>query len=84
MKKTFLAALGLAGACAACCSIPIALTLFGGLSAAGATAWFLGSPMAQLAVMGVAAALLLAAAGAWRARRARARCLTGTCECKAS
>lgn len=37
MKKTALAALGVAGACAACCAIPIALPLVGGLSVVGLT-----------------------------------------------
>lgn len=35
MKKPVLAALGVAGACAACCAIPLAIPLLGGLSFAG-------------------------------------------------
>jgi hypothetical protein len=74
MKKPLLAALGLAGACAACCALPVALTLVGGLSMAGAAAWIMGSVMAQLAVVGVAAAQLAGGAAVWRARRARQTC----------
>lgn len=36
MKKPVLAVLGVAGACAACCAIPLAIPLLGGLSLAGA------------------------------------------------
>src|SRR5690349_9639120 len=39
MKKPLLAAAGLAGACAACCAIPLAIPLLGGLSAAGLLGW---------------------------------------------
>lgn len=35
MKKPVLAVLGVAGACAACCAIPLAIPLWAGLSAAG-------------------------------------------------
>jgi threonine/homoserine/homoserine lactone efflux protein len=74
MKKPLLAVLGLAGACAACCSIPLVLTLVSGLSAAGVATWIVGSQTAQLAVVGVGAVLLVGGVGVWRARRARANC----------
>ncbi len=69
MKKTLLAALGLAGACVACCSIPIALTLVSGLSAAGLVAWLADSLTAQTA-LAIATALLAAGLGfgMWRAK----------------
>lgn len=35
MKKPVLAVFGVAGACAACCAIPLAIPLWAGLSAAG-------------------------------------------------
>ena len=73
MKKTLLAVLGLAGACAACCTIPIVLTLVGGLSVAGVAAWIAGNQAAQLAVAGLGAVLLVGI-GVWRARRAGVNC----------
>lgn len=75
MKKPILAVLGLAGACAACCSIPIALTLVSGLSAAGVASWVSGDQTAQIAVAGLA---LLAGVGiwVWRSRRADTSCAT--------
>lgn len=73
MKKPILAAFGLVGACAACCSIPIALTLVSGLSAAGAASWILGNQAAQFAVAGLAA-LAVVGIGVWRSRRAGASC----------
>lgn len=39
MKKPLLATLGLAGACVACCTIPLAIPLFGGAAALGLTSW---------------------------------------------
>lgn len=73
MKKPVLAVLGLAGACAACCSIPIALTLVSGLSAAGIASWVLGNQTAQIAVAGLAA-LVVVGIWVWRSRRADAGC----------
>lgn len=35
MKKPVLAVLGVAGACVACCTIPLAIPLFGGAAALG-------------------------------------------------
>jgi hypothetical protein len=78
MKKPALAALGVAGACAACCAIPLALPLVGGLSVVGLTGlgtslfftdYGLMAAMAGLAVAGVAGALV------WRRlRRKPAAC----------
>lgn len=39
MKEPVLATLGLAGACVACCTIPLAIPLFGGAAALGQTSW---------------------------------------------
>lgn len=39
MKKPLLATLGVAGACVACCTIPLAIPLFGGAAALGLTSW---------------------------------------------
>ena len=39
MKKPLLATLGLAGACVACCTIPLAIPLVGGTVALGLTSW---------------------------------------------
>jgi hypothetical protein len=72
MKKTALATLGVAGACAACCAIPIALPLVGGLSVLGLTG--LGTSLffadygwvLALAVLAVAA---MVGALAWRSLR---------------
>jgi hypothetical protein len=75
MKKPILAVLGLAGACAACCSIPIALTLVSGLSAAGVASWVLGDPTAQIAVVGLAF-LITVGIWVWRSRRAACSCAT--------
>lgn len=67
MKKPALAALGVAGACAACCAIPLALPLVGGLATVALTGlgtslfftdygWVLAA--AVLALAGVAGALV--------------------------
>lgn len=75
MKKPLLAALGLAGACVACCTVPLALTLVGGLSAAGLAgglgAWWAGHWGAWAAVATVL--ILAASARVWWVRRANAR-----------
>lgn len=39
MKKPVLTALGVAGACVACCTIPLAIPLLGGAAALGLTSW---------------------------------------------
>lgn len=73
MKKPILAVLGLAGACAVCCSLPIAMSLFGVLSMAGVGTFFWGSPTAQIVAAGLIA-LALAVAGIWWSRRRNAVC----------
>ncbi|MES2936870.1 MAG: hypothetical protein V4864_04255 [Pseudomonadota bacterium] len=82
MKKPALAAMGLIGTCAACCTIPLALPLLGGLSAAGLASidWScltVGGELAA-AMAGVSAAGLVIAGVWWFRRRkaAAARCAT--------
>lgn len=71
VKKPIWAALGLAGACVACCTVPLGLTLVGGLSVAGVAGWLLndGSGLATGAT--VAALVVGVSAALWRTRRAR-------------
>ena len=74
MKKPILAAVGLAGACVACCSIPIALTLVSGLSAAGLAGWVVGDLTGQIAAAGLGVVVI---GGMWAwLRRAKAGCAT--------
>lgn len=80
--KPFNAILGLAGACAACCAIPLAAPLLGGLAAGGLIARFeVGSDLiAALGVAGLAALLI------WRYRRSRRAAdesAGGACGCAA-
>lgn len=56
MKKTIYAVLGLAGACAACCAIPIAWPMFAGASLAGAAGWAVGD--SKLLIAGAAAGIV--------------------------
>ena len=72
MKKPILATLGIAGACAACCAIPIVLPVLSGLSVAGLLS-FDGiraalTPSVLAAVAGAAVALAVGA-GLWISRR---------------
>jgi hypothetical protein len=39
MKKPVLTTLGVAGACVACCTIPLAIPVLGGAAALGLTSW---------------------------------------------
>ena len=79
MKKPLLTTIGLAGACAACCAVPLLVPIMSGLSVAG----LVGLDWNRLAVsqeylaivLGVAVALAVAL-GLWLARRRRA---TSTC-----
>lgn len=92
MKKPILAAVGLAGACVACCSIPIALTLVSGLSAAGLAGWVVGDLTGPIAAAGLGV-MVIGGVWAWRVRRANADCATqaapscstgaGSCGCAA-
>lgn len=75
MKKPILAALGLAGACVACCSVPIAVTLLSGLPAAGLAGWLLGKWTGPL-IAAVLAALIVGGAWPWKVRRRNAGCGT--------
>lgn len=77
MKKPILAALGLAGACVACCSVPIAVTLLSGLPAAGLAGWLLGEWTGPL-IAAVLAALIVGGAWAWKVRRTNAVCATNS------
>jgi membrane protein implicated in regulation of membrane protease activity len=70
MNKPILAAIGLAGACVACCSIPIAFTLLGGVSAAGLAGWVLGDWTGQIAATALAA-VVIGTLCMWKARRAK-------------
>lgn len=75
MKKPLLTTIGLAGACAACCAVPLLVPIFSGLSVAGLAGldWerLATSPAYLAAVMGITAALALAL-GLWLVRRRRA------------
>ncbi|MBV7428217.1 MULTISPECIES: hypothetical protein [unclassified Acidovorax] len=74
MKKPLLATIGLAGACAACCAVPVLIPVISGLSVAGLA----GLDWDRLSVsreylasaLGVAVALAVAL-GIWLARRRR-------------
>jgi hypothetical protein len=76
VKKPVLAALGVAGACVACCTIPLAISLLGGAAALGVTSWLvatLGISLEQMVLLGVASiAVLVWGARAWT-RRHRAK-----------
>lgn len=78
MKKPALAALGVVGACAACCAIPVALPLISGLSALGIVGLGADALGAQREVLIGAAALSFAGvAGAvvwWKRRNSAAAC----------
>lgn len=73
MKKPALATLGVVGACAACCAIPLAIPLLSGLSVAGLVSidWDglnLGSEVATAAT-GLAAAVLVGGGIWWHRKR---------------
>lgn len=74
MKKPLLATIGLAGACAACCAVPVLVPVISGLSVAGLAGldWerLLASREYLASALGVAAALAVAL-GIWLARRRR-------------
>ncbi len=79
MKKPALATMGVIGACAACCTIPLALPLLSGLSVAGLASidWDCLNVAGEAAAVGaglVAAGLV--GGGIWwhRKRKARAAC----------
>lgn len=79
MKKPVLATLGVAGACAACCAIPLAIPLMSGLSVAGLASidWNWVQVRGEVAAVGAGlAASLLVGAGLWwhRGRKVAAHC----------
>lgn len=74
MKKVGLAALGVVGACAACCAIPLALPLIAGATASGLA--LLGLPQLQMGIADVALVAVTVGAlvfgfGTWLIRRRR-------------
>lgn len=78
MKKPVLTALGLAGACVACCTIPLAIPLFGGAAALGLTSWLgvnsqIGLELLVLMGM-VSMAALVWGAMVWTRRRRAKSC----------
>lgn len=81
MKKPLLATLGVAGACAACCAIPLALPIFAGLSAAGLTSFGLGFADLSIGVVvgtAVLAMAFVAGIGLWlRSRQQPKSCAVG-------
>ena len=75
MKKPLFAALGVAGACAACCAIPLALPLLGGTAVAAlVAAW--GLDLGTNIDWTVAAIFAAGSAGflIWSRRRPQAAC----------
>ncbi|OGB14649.1 MAG: hypothetical protein A2W72_23500 [Burkholderiales bacterium RIFCSPLOWO2_12_67_14] len=69
-------ALGVAGACVACCTIPLAMPLFGGAAVLGLTSWLgvhfqIGLEWLVLVVMASVAALVWGTMVLVRRRRAR-------------
>jgi len=82
MKKPALAAMGLIGACAACCAIPLAIPLISGLSVAGLASidWGGLTMGSELAIVAGLAAAGLVTSGLWwhRRRTAAAQCALPT------
>jgi high-affinity Fe2+/Pb2+ permease len=79
MKKPARAAMGVIGACAACCAIPLAIPLISGLSVAGLASidWDCLSIGGEVAAVGAGlAAAGLVGGGIWwhRRRKAAAQC----------
>ena len=74
MKKPLFAALGVAGACAACCSIPLLIPLLGGTAiAALVTGW--GLELGTALNILIAAALVVAVGTVlWLKRRGKPGC----------
>jgi len=74
MKKPLFAALGVAGACAACCSIPLQLPLLGGTALAALLAGWGLELGAALNVLIAAALVAVVGAALWMKRRSKADC----------
>ena len=75
-KKSGLAALGLIGACALCCALPLA----GGAAALGLAAWFANPFVVGALAIGLAAAGVLLYVRR-RASGSGASCATSGCRC---
>jgi hypothetical protein len=76
MKKVGLTALGVAGACAACCAIPLAIPIMGALSVSGLSFLAIDQFLLGPAGIAIAAAVSLAAAvwvAAWYVGQRRKR-----------
>lgn len=73
MKKPILAVLGLAGACAVCCAIPIAMGVAGVVSIAGLTTFAWGGPTVQIVAAGLVV-LTLAGFSIWWSRHRTVAC----------
>lgn len=76
MKKAGLTALGIAGACAACCAIPLAIPIIGTLSISGLSLLAIDQFLLGPAGVAIAAAASLGAAtwaGAWYVGQRRKR-----------
>ena len=75
MKKPLLTTIGLAGACAACCAVPLLVPILSGLSVAGLIGldWrqMTSNPQYMAVVIGTTVALAVAL-GLWLVRRRRA------------
>ena len=83
MKKPILATVGIAGACAACCAIPIVVPLLSGLSVAGmlGIGWGHLPPGWELMAVGAGAVVaLVVGLSIWTTRRRRlaAGCASST------
>ena len=89
MNKPALATLGVIGACAACCTIPLALPLLSGLSVAGLASidWNCLGVGSEVAAVGIGlVAAILAGAGIWwhRKRKAASACAAPSATAAAS
>jgi hypothetical protein len=73
MKRTVLATLGVVGACAACCAIPLAIPLMAGLSVTGLAV--LEAAYFNTGIGLVVAVAVVAGIGAWLVRRRKRACL---------
>ena len=75
IKKPVLGAIGLAGACAVCCTIPIAISLIAGMSAGGLASLIGWDGLMDGTLVPVGAGLvaaLLVGIGLWWSRRSKA------------
>jgi hypothetical protein len=74
--------LGLAGACAACCTIPLAAPLFGALAAGGVIVSF-GEAGELMAAFGAAGLVVFLIQRYWRSQRTAVENAGGACGCAA-